>query len=215
MEKRYDLKQYWVMFSCLHPAASLVGFFQQTIWDAILGKQANDAFIFASFHIEFYISLGKAKDRTSGARLALIHLYASPSNFWAIYNQNDHRTSIWAERHTDREDSPLTQKLLKKSTPQRSLHAKTRTEIRPYFVLVKDTSTIEKLDSIIYLAKRKGCRYNEDYLNHGQGNKVIRHQKLYCDGYVIFYNVPKDKPKGKSVKRRSEFFQSINPLVMV
>jgi POT family proton-dependent oligopeptide transporter len=174
-----------------------------------MGSQANDAFIFACIPIiAFYISLWvKAKGQDKKGIGALLFIYTISIIFWTIYNQNSTGLTLWAEKHTDRTVSPLTQKIAGALGFLQTVNDTPRivNKVNEYLVDVKDYSPI---------AKREGSYY---ILN--DGNKIDTTTKtvqvLGPDPY--FNNVPKDQwPKGKDIKlANTELFQSINPLFIV
>lgn len=160
----------------------------QIFGSALMGSQANDAFIFACIPvIAFYISLWvKAQGSEKKAIGSLLFIFAIAVAFWTIYNQNATGLTLWAEKHTDRLASPTTAKITGKIFPLQEVSDTPRmvNKVNEYFVEVKDTS-----------------------------GKTL--QAMGPDPY--FNNVPKDEwPGGKSVKlTNTELFQSINPLFIV
>lgn len=155
---------------------------------AIMGTQANDAFIFACLPvIAFYISLWvKATGQDKKGIGALLFIFAIAIAFWTIYNQNATGLTLWAEKHTDRVASPTTAKITGAIFPMQEVSDTPRlvSKLDPYMREVRDDS-----------------------------GKVI--QEMGPDPY--FVNVPKDQwPQGKSIKlTNTELFQSINPLFIV
>src|SRR6185503_17392384 len=155
---------------------------------ALMGTQANDAFIFACLPIiAFYISLWvKAKGQDKKSIGSLLFIFVIAIAFWTIYNQNSTGLTLWAQKHTDREASPLTQKLTSVVLPLEEVTDTPRlvNKVDANFVNVKDdTGAVVKV--------------------------------MGPDPY--FNNVPKDQwPQGKTVKLfNAELFQSINPLFIV
>jgi POT family proton-dependent oligopeptide transporter len=155
---------------------------------AVMGTQANDAFIFACLPIiAFYISLWvKAKGQDKKGIGSLLFIFAIAIAFWTIYNQNATGLTLWAEKHTDRVASPTTAKITGKLFPLQEVSDTPRlvNKVNEYFVEVKDDS-----------------------------GKVV--QVMGPDPY--FNNVPKEEwPGGQNVKlTNTELFQSINPLFIV
>ena len=70
-----------------------------------LGKQSNDAFLFACVPVAwFYSSLWRKAHGEDKERLgALLPLCAAVIAFWAIFHQNGDALTTWAEEHTERE----------------------------------------------------------------------------------------------------------------
>jgi proton-dependent oligopeptide transporter, POT family len=155
---------------------------------AIMGTQANDAFIFACIPIiAFYISLWvKAKGQDKKGIGSLLFIFIIAIAFWTIYNQNATGLTLWAEKHTNRVASPTTASITGKLFPMQEVSDTPRmvNKVNEYFVEEKDAS----------------------------GKPIL---VMGPDPY--FNNVPKDQwPGGKSVKlTNTELFQSINPLFIV
>jgi proton-dependent oligopeptide transporter, POT family len=170
--------------------AAVIGWFLPTkiFGAAIMGTQANDAFIFACLPvIAFYISLWiKATGQDKKGIGALLFIFAIAIAFWTIYNQNATGLTLWAEKHTDRVASPTTAKITGAIFPMQEVTDTPRlvSKLDPYMREVKDDS-----------------------------GHVI--QVMGPDPY--FVNVPKDQwPNGGNVKlTNTELFQSINPLFIV
>ncbi len=192
---------------------------------SIMGTKANDAFIFACLPIiAFYISLWmRAKGQDKRSIGALLFIFAISIAFWTIYNQNSTGLTLWAEKHTDRVASPLTQKITGKIFPLQEVTDTPRLvhEVNQYFVEVKDNSKIVSLDSIMNV-KVKGGKTDTIKTLFGitaDGNKVDTSTKdvLVMGPDPYFNNVPKDQwPHGKEVKlTNTELFQSINPMFIV
>lgn len=192
---------------------------------AMMGTQANDAFIFACLPIiAFYVSLWvKATGKDKKAIGSLLFIFAIATAFWTIYNQNSTGLTLWAEKHTDREASPLTAKITGKLFPLQEVNDTPRlvNKINENFVEVKDKSPIAKLD-YRYVTKKENGKEKIDTAVYGitqQGNLIDTSTKIVQvlgpDPY--FNNVPKDQwPQGKNVKlTNTELFQSINPLFIV
>jgi POT family proton-dependent oligopeptide transporter len=211
--------------------AAVVGWYVPTklFHSALMGTQANDAFIFACLPIiAFYISLWvKAKGQDKKGIGSLLFIFVIAIAFWAIYNQNATGLTLWAERHTDRAASPITAKITGKLYPLQEVNDTPRfvNKVDAYFVNVKDTSRVIKLDSQYMYKKEKKDGVESiktDTIVYGitqQGNRVDTSNKIVQalgpDPY--FNNVPKDQwPNGKNVKlTNTELFQSINPLFIV
>ena len=155
---------------------------------AIMGTQANDAFVFACIPIiAFYISLWvKAKGQDKKGIGSLLFIFVIAIAFWTIYNQNATGLTLWAEKHTDRVASPTAAAITGKIFPMQEVSDTPRlvNKVNEYFVDVKDAD-----------------------------GKVVK--IMGPDPY--FNNVPKEEwPGGKSVKlTNTELFQSINPLFIV
>jgi POT family proton-dependent oligopeptide transporter len=170
--------------------AAVVGWYGPTklFGAAMMGTQANDAFIFACLPIiAFYISLWvKAKGQDKKGIGSLLFIFAIAIAFWTIYNQNATGLTLWAEKHTDRVASPTTASITGKIFPLQEVNDSPRlvNKVNEFFVDVKDDS--------------------------GHVVKVMG-----PDPY--FNNVPKDQwPGGQNVKlTNTELFQSINPLFIV
>ena len=170
--------------------AAVVGWIVPTkvFGSAMMGTQANDAFIFACIPIiAFYISLWvKAKGQDKKGIGSLLFIFIIAIAFWTIYNQNATGLTLWAEKHTDRVASPTTASITGKLFPMQEVSDTPRmvNKVNEYFVEEKDAS----------------------------GKPIM---VMGPDPY--FNNVPKDQwPGGKSVKlTNTELFQSINPLFIV
>ena len=170
--------------------AAVIGWFGPTklFGAAMMGSQANDAFIFACLPIiAFYISLWvKAKGQDKKGIGALLFIFTIAIAFWTIYNQNSTGLTLWAEKHTDRVASPTTAKITGALFPMQKVTDSLR--------------MTPKLDQ--YMREVKD-----------ENGQVI--QEMGPDPY--FVNVPRDKwPLGKEIKlTNTELFQSINPLFIV
>jgi POT family proton-dependent oligopeptide transporter len=170
--------------------AAAIGWFVPTklFGSAMMGTQANDAFIFACLPIiAFYISLWvKATGQDKKGIGSLLFIFAIAIAFWTIYNQNATGLTLWAEKHTDRVASPTTAKITSQLFPLQEVTDTPRlvNKVDQYFVEVKDAT----------------------------GKPV---QVMGPDPY--FNNVPKEQwPNGQNVKlTNTELFQSINPLFIV
>ncbi|MEI9810044.1 MAG: peptide MFS transporter [Bacteroidota bacterium] len=192
---------------------------------AVMGTQANDAFIFACLPIiAFYISLWvKAKGQDKKGIGSLLFIFAIAIAFWTIYNQNATGLTLWAEKHTDRVASPTTAKITSKLFPLQEVNDTGRlvNKVNEYFVDVKDTSAVVKMDSIITITQKKdkSDTTKRVFGITAAGNKVDTTSKtvLVIGPDPYFNNVPKDQwPGGKNVKlTNTELFQSINPLFIV
>lgn len=170
--------------------AAVIGWIVPTklFGSAMMGTQANDAFIFACLPIiAFYISLwAKARGSDKKAIGSLLFIFVIAIAFWTIYNQNATGLTLWAEKHTDRVASETTASITSKIFPMQE---------------VSDTP-------------RMVNKVNEFFVEEtGADGKA--QQILGPDPY--FNNVPKEEwPGGKSVKlTNTELFQSINPLFIV
>ncbi len=71
----------------------------------LLGKQSNDAFLFACVSVAYYYgSLWKRAAGEDKERLgALLPLCVAVIPFWAIFHQNGDALTTWAEKYTSRE----------------------------------------------------------------------------------------------------------------
>ncbi len=170
--------------------AAAIGWFLPTkiFGSAMMGTQANDAFIFACLPIiAFYISLwAKAQGSDKKSIGSLLFIFVIAIAFWTIYNQNATGLTLWAEKHTDRKASETTAAITSKIFPMQEVSDSPRlvNKVNEFFVEEK-----------------------------GPDGKVL--QVMGPDPY--YNNVPKDQwPNGKSEKlTNTELFQSINPLFIV
>jgi len=156
--------------------------------NTIMGSKANDAFIFACLPIiAFYISLWvKATGQDKKGIGALLFIFAIGIVFWTIYNQNSTGLTLWAQKHTDRTVSPVTQKIASTLGMMETVNDTPRlvNKVDQYLVDVKDDS-----------------------------GKVI--QVMGPDPYFNNVPKDQ-WPQGKDVKlANTELFQSINPLFIV
>jgi proton-dependent oligopeptide transporter, POT family len=206
--------------------AAIIGwYFKKMVGFALMGSQANDAFIFACLPIiAFYISLWiKARGQDKRGIGALLFIFAIAIAFWAIYNQNSTGLTLWAEKHTDRTASATTAKITGKIFPLQEVNDTPRlvNKVDEYFVEVKDKSPVVRLDTVtkIQLKGDKPDTTRKVYGITSSGNTIDTSSKIVQvmgpDSY--FNNVPKDQwPGGKNVKlTNTELFQSINPLFIV
>jgi proton-dependent oligopeptide transporter, POT family len=212
--------------------AALIGWFipSKLFGSALMGTQANDAFIFACLPIiAFYVSLWvKAKGQDKKGIGALLFIFVIAVAFWTIYNQNATGLTLWAEKHTDRAASPTTAKITSKLYPLQQVTDTPRmvNEVDEFFVEVKDNSPIVRLEKDFVYKKETGKDGTEmtktDTVVYGitqNGNRIDTTSKIVKvmgpDPY--FNNVPKDQwPHGGDVKlTNTELFQSINPLCIV
>lgn len=207
--------------------AAVIGWFVpvKLFGSSIMGTRANDAFIFACLPIiAFYISIWvKAKGQDKKGIGSLLFIFAIAIAFWTIYNQNATGLTLWAEKHTDREASPLTAKITGAIYPLQEVNDTPRlvNKVNEYFVEVKDTSAVLRNDSIVSITKN-GETADTSTRVFGitaNGNKVDLSSKtvLVMGPDPYFNNVPKDKwPGGQNIKlTNTELFQSINPLFIV
>ena len=207
--------------------AAVIGWYLPTklFNTAIMGSQANDAFIFACLPIlAFYVSLWvNAKGQDKKGIGSLLFIFAIAIAFWTIYNQNATGLTLWAEKHTDRAASPTTARITGAIYPLQEVNDTPRlvNKVDQYFVNVKDKDSIVRKDTVYTLAKR-GEKLDTVLKVYGitvNGNRVDPEtgiiQELGPDPY--FNNVPKEQwPHGKNVKlTNTELFQSINPLFIV
>ncbi len=81
----------------------------------LIGSDSNDAFVFASVPIViFYFSLWYRAKGFDKKRLGtLLTIFGVAIIFWNIYNQNATALTIWADSYTNRETSPIVEKVLK------------------------------------------------------------------------------------------------------
>ncbi len=207
--------------------AAIIGWILPTVLfgTTIMGSKSNDAFIFACLPIiAFYVSLyigAKGQDKKGIG--SLLFIFAISIIFWTIYNQNSTGLTLWAQKHTDRTVSPITEKIAGSLGAMQTVSDTPRlvNKVDKYFVDVKDKSEILSLDSIVDIKAKKGKSDTTKYLfgitvNNNKvdtGSKVI--QVMGPDQY--FNNVPKNKwPIGGSEKLvNTELFQSINPLFII
>jgi len=207
--------------------AAIIGWYipVKLFGSSIMGTRANDAFIFACLPIiAFYISLWvKAKGQDKKGIGSLLFIFAIAIAFWTIYNQNATGLTLWAEKHTNREASPTTAKITGKLFPLQEVNDTPRlvNKVNEYFVNVKDTTAILKMDSITTITP-KGEKRDTATRVFGitaAGNRIDPSSKIVLvmgpDPY--FNNIPKDQwPGGKNIKlTNTELFQSINPLFIV
>lgn len=209
--------------------AALIGWFVPTeIFDAaMMGSQANDAFIFAclpviAFYISLWVKAGPGDKKGVGA---LLFIFAISVVFWTIYNQNSTGLTLWAQKHTDRTVSPTTEKIAGALgfLETKSDSARLVGKVDQHFVDVKDTSKVQSLDSILVIKEKKDKKGAFDttkilWGNTAAGNKVDTTSKIVQvmgpDPY--FNNVPPDqRPNGEVKLANTELFQSINPLFIV
>jgi POT family proton-dependent oligopeptide transporter len=205
--------------------AALIGWFlpTQLFGAAMMGTQANDAFIFACLPIiAFYISLwAKAKGQDRKGIGSLLFIFAIAIAFWTIYNQNATGLTLWAEKHTDREASATTAKITGTLYPLQEVNDTPRlvNKVDEFFREVKDNSPITGYQTVLKYNSEKN---SNDTLVLGvtqQGNIIDTNSKVVKvmgpDPY--FNNVPKEQwPGGKNIKlTNTELFQSINPLFIV
>lgn len=170
--------------------AAIIGFIvpSKLFGTPLMGTAANDAFIFACIPvIAFYVSLwAKAKGSDKKAIGSLLFIFAIAVAFWTIYNQNATGLTLWAEKHTDRVASPITEKIVSRIFPMQQVTDTPRlvNKVNEYFVDVKnDTGGVVQVMG------------PDPYFNN-----VPKDQW----------------PHGKTVKlTNTELFQSINPLFIV
>lgn len=170
-------------------AAALFGWFvpTQVFGGPMMGSQANDAFIFACLPvIGFYVSLWvKAKGQDKRAIGSLLFIFAIAIAFWTIYNQNSTGLTLWAEKHTDRTVSPLTEKIAGRLGFLQTVNDSLRmtNKVDQYLIDVKDEA----------------------------GKDV---QVMGPDPYFNNVPL-EDRPKGELKLANTELFQSLNPLFIV
>lgn len=192
---------------------------------AVMGTQANDAFIFACLPvIAFYVSLWlKASGQDKKAIGSLLFIFFIAIAFWTIYNQNATGLTLWAEKHTDRAASPATAKITSALYPLQEVNTSPRLvpEVDRFFVDVKDNSPVEKMDSTLQIipGNEKPDTSKTVFGITATGKKVDTASRnvLIMGPDPYFNNVPKDQwPQGNNVKlTNTELFQSINPLCIV
>ncbi|HRI20595.1 MAG TPA: peptide MFS transporter [Panacibacter sp.] len=95
--------------------AAIAGFIGWIIPGNLIGSDSNDAFVFASIPvIIFYFSLWYRAKGFDKKRLGtLLTIFGVAIIFWNIYNQNATALTIWADTYTNRETSPIVEKVLK------------------------------------------------------------------------------------------------------
>jgi len=173
-----------------------------------------------AFYVSLYVG-AKGQDRKGIG--SLLFIFAISIIFWTIYNQNSTGLTLWAQKHTDRTVSPVTEKIAGSLGFLQTVSDTPRmvNKVDPYFVDVKDKSQIQRLDSIMDVKLNNGKYDTTKYL-YGvtiNNNKVDTSSKIVQvmgpDPY--FNNVPKsDWPKdGKEKLANTELFQSINPLFII
>jgi POT family proton-dependent oligopeptide transporter len=170
-------------------AAAIIGWMVPTklFGQAVMGSQANDAFIFACLPIiAFYISLWiKAKGQDKRGIGALLFIFAISIVFWTIYNQNSTGLTLWAEKHTDRTVSPFTAGVANKLGFMQTVSDSERMvpKVNQYLIDVKDET--------------------------GKDMQI-----LGPDPY--FNNVPVEQRPHSAIKvANTELFQSLNPFFIV
>ncbi len=206
--------------------AAVIGWFLPILifGETVMGSQSNDAFIFACLPIiAFYISLYvKATGKDKRGIGALLFIFAAAVVFWVIYNQNSTGLTLWAQKHTDRSVSPVTEKIAGSLGFLQTVSDSPRTvnKVNPYFVELKDNSKIVSLDSTFNIIGREGKSDTIKTIigTTADGNKVDTSshivQVMGPDPY--YNNVPKDQwPGGEQKLANTELFQSINPLFIV
>lgn len=207
--------------------AAVIGWFLPTkiFGSDIMGSRANDAFIFACLPIiAFYVSIWiKAKGQDKKGIGALLFIFAIAIVFWTIYNQNSTGLTLWAQKHTDRTTSAVTQKIAGGLGMMEKVNDTSRlvNKVDQYMVNVSDDSKVLKLDSIVKITQGKD-KSDTSITLYGitsAGNWVDTSSKnvLVMGPDPYYNNVPKDQwPGGKDVKlANTELFQSINPLFIV
>ncbi len=95
--------------------AAIAGAIGWLIPGNLIGSDSNDAFVFASVPIViFYFSLWYRAKGFDKKRLGtLLTIFGVAIIFWNIYNQNATALTIWADTYTNRETSPLVEKVLR------------------------------------------------------------------------------------------------------
>jgi POT family proton-dependent oligopeptide transporter len=190
----------------------------------LFGSQANDAFIFACLPIiAFYVSLWvKAKGQDKKGIGALLFIFAVSIVFWTIYNQNSTSFTIWAQRHTDRTLSPLTEKIASGLGTLETVNDSMRltNKLDEQFKPIVDKDSIQRNDTVITILqnKKKVDTITTIYGITKNGNRVDRESHIVqiMGPHPYFNNLPKDKWPGGNLKlANTELFQSINPLFIV
>ncbi|MDE3212222.1 MAG: peptide MFS transporter [Bacteroidota bacterium] len=192
--------------------AAIIGWFlpKMVFGTSIMGSQSNDAFVFACLPIiAFYMSLYfRAKGEEKRGIGALLFLFGVSIIFWTIYNQNATGLTLWAQKHTDRTLSPITQKIVGSlgSIQEVSDTPHLVDKVNAYFVDQKDFSTV--------VAQLPG---GYDSLSDGNLVDAKTHiiQVMGPDPY--YNNIPKSQwPKSGTLKlANTELFQSINPFFII
>src|SRR5664279_3193418 len=191
--------------------AAIIGWIVPTLLfgTTIMGSKSNDAFIFACLPIiAFYVSLyvgAKGQDKKGIG--SLLFIFAISIIFWTIYNQNSTGLTLWAQKHTDRTVSPVTEKIAG------SLGFMQKVSDTPRLVNKVDANFVDIKDHAKVVASLPYYDSLADGNIVDKGSKVV--QVMGPDPY--FNNVPKsDWPNGKSEKlANTELFQSINPLFII
>jgi POT family proton-dependent oligopeptide transporter len=207
--------------------AAIIGWYvpSKIFHTTFMGSPANDAFVFACLPIiAFYISLWvTAKGQDKKGIGSLLFIFAISIAFWTIYNQNSTGLTLWAEKHTDRSVSRITEKIAGSIGFLQTVNDTPRlvNKVNEYFVDVEDTSRILRKDSIITIStlRNKSDTSKRIFGITSSNNKVDTATKtvLVMGPDPYFNNVPKEQwPNGKNVKlANTELFQSINPLFIV
>jgi proton-dependent oligopeptide transporter, POT family len=169
--------------------AAVIGWIVPTkmLGSPFMGSQANDAFIFACLPIiAFYVSLwAKATGKDKKGIGSLLFIFAIAIAFWTIYNQNSTGLTLWAEKHTDRTVSPITEKIASKLG---------------FLQTVSDSERmVPKVDQYLIDVKDEA------------GKDV---QILGPDPYFNNVPM-ENRPKGSIKVANTELFQSLNPLFIV
>lgn len=190
----------------------------------IIGSQANDAFIFASLPIiAFYVSLWvRAKGQDKKGIGALLFMFAISIVFWTIYNQNSTSLTLWAEKHTDRTVSSVTEKVVGTFGALQTVSDSNRlvNKVDQYFIDVKDTTTPLRYETKLEV-EHNGKKIDTVKKIVGitaAGNMVDTSTKIVqVEGPDPYYNnVPaSQRPHGTQKLMNTEIFQSINPLFIV
>ena len=127
--------------------AAIIGWILPTVLfgTTIMGSKSNDAFIFACLPIiAFYVSLyigAKGQDKKGIG--SLLFIFAISIIFWTIYNQNSTGLTLWAQKHTDRTVSPITEKIAGTLGFMQTVSDSPRIvdKVDKYFVDIKDNVT--------------------------------------------------------------------------
>ena len=193
---------------------AIIGWFLPTklFGTAIMGSPASDAFVFACIPIiAFYISLWvKAKGQDKKGIGALLFIFGISIVFWTIYNQNSTGLTLWAEKHTDRSVSHITEKIAGTMGFLQTVSDSPRMtdSLNQYMVEVKDKSPVVSMATIS--GKAYGITSSNNTIDTATKNVQIRGPDPY------FHNVPREQwPNGNLKLVNTELFQSINPLVIV
>jgi POT family proton-dependent oligopeptide transporter len=171
--------------------AAIIGYFvpSSLFHTTIMGSPSSDAFVFACIPIiAFFVSLWlRAKGEDKKGIGALLFIFAISIIFWALYYQNFTAYTLWAEKHTDRTISPVTEKIADRMGLLQSVNTNPR-EVNQVDAFLRDVK-----DKDGHVLKTTGP---DPYFQN-----------------VPKENWP---PPGKEVKlANAELYQSIGPILIV